>query len=193
MNGSPANSSASRLARLASVPGCCLIALALLGAAKPAAKTSIATASDHFATKPAAALHPAGGDLMHDIPAPAAEPADATLASATFSGLTLEHKKVVWVEVTAYCSCRKCCGPHAQGLTASGRPISYNGGQFVAADTKLFKFGTRIQIPGYADGQPVEVIDRGGAIKGFHLDVYFPTHEAARQWGRKWLAVTVEE
>jgi 3D (Asp-Asp-Asp) domain-containing protein len=90
--------------------------------------------------------------------------------------------------VTAYCPCTECCGPDARGITASGRPVSANGGKFVAADGDL-PFGTRLVIPGYNDGQPVEVLDRGGAIKGDHLDVFFPTHEQARRWGVKWLVV----
>jgi 3D (Asp-Asp-Asp) domain-containing protein len=101
--------------------------------------------------------------------------------------------KVVWVLVTAYCGCSKCCGPNARGLTASGRSITYNGGRFVAADTKIFKFDTQLVIPGYAGGEPVEVIDRGGAIKGYHIDVFFPTHEEARAWGKRWIAATVLE
>ena len=95
------------------------------------------------------------------------------------------------MEVTAYCACKKCCGPRAQGLTASGRRIEYNGGRFVAADTRLLKFNTKLLVPGYAAAQPVEVIDRGGAIKGNKLDVFFNTHEEARKWGRQWLLVTV--
>src|SRR5665213_2909572 len=74
----------------------------------------------------------------------------------------VSHKKVVNLLVTAYCACPKCCGTKARGLTASGRSIAYNGGQFVAADTKLFKFGTQLEMPRSASGQPVEVIDRGG-------------------------------
>ena len=95
------------------------------------------------------------------------------------------------MEVTAYCACPLCCGPNARGLTASGKPVSHNNGRFVAADTRLLPFGTRLSIPGYHDGLAVEVIDRGGAIKGNKLDVYFPTHEQARQWGRRKLLVTV--
>src|SRR5581483_3216903 len=109
----------------------------------------------------------------------------AELASAILPGISTHEPKVVMMLVTAYCPCPKCCGPHAHGLTASGKPISFNGGQFVAADTKLFKFGTMLEIPGYADGKPVEVVDKGGAIKGNHLDVFFPTHEQAREWGKK--------
>jgi 3D (Asp-Asp-Asp) domain-containing protein len=195
MNRTPAISSLPRLSRLAFIIGVCAVSAALLGAseARTTLKTSPKASSSHKATikkvvKAKASV--AGLELMHDIAAPAAD--EATLASATLPGLGV-HKKVIWVIVTAYCGCTKCCGPHAHGLTASGRSVAYNGGQFVAADKKLFKFGTQLQIPGYAGGQPVEVIDRGGAIKGYHLDVFFPTHEQAREWGRKWMAVTVAE
>ncbi|HWP40927.1 MAG TPA: 3D domain-containing protein [Tepidisphaeraceae bacterium] len=97
---------------------------------------------------------------------------------------TIRHSRVRLMEVTAYCPCSKCCGPNAQGITASGKHVSYNHGKFVAADTRILPFGTRLLIPGYA-AEPVEVIDRGGAIKGNKLDVFFPTHEQALKWGRQ--------
>ena len=90
--------------------------------------------------------------------------------------------------VTAYCPCTECCGPNARGITASGRPVSANGGRFVAADRSI-PFGTMLVIPGYNDGRPVEVLDRGGAIKGDHLDVFFPTHGQAKRWGARRLEV----
>lgn len=99
--------------------------------------------------------------------------------------------ETVWMEVTAYCPCEKCCGEDAQGVTASGKPVSYNRGKFVAADTDLLPFGTRLSIPGYNGGQQVEVIDRGGAIRGQRLDVYFPSHAVAKKWGRRWVPVVV--
>jgi 3D (Asp-Asp-Asp) domain-containing protein len=120
-------------------------------------------------------------ELLHDEnePLPVAPPAPQPVL------------KVRRMLVTAYCPCRKCCGPNAQGLTASGLPVSHNGGRFVAADTSVLGFGTKLVIPGYADGQAVEVIDRGGAIKGDRLDVYFPSHAEALQWGRQWVDVIV--
>ena len=101
--------------------------------------------------------------------------------------------RVIRMEVTAYCACTKCCGPNAQGITASGKLVSYNGGKFVAADTGVLPFGTKLVIPGYADDQAVEVIDRGGAIKGNKLDLYFDSHADALVWGRQHLDVTVIE
>jgi len=90
--------------------------------------------------------------------------------------------------VTAYCPCPICCGPDAHGVTASGRAVSANAGKFVAADPAI-PFGTLLVIPGYNNGQPTEVLDRGGAIKGDHLDVFFPTHDEAKRWGARWLVV----
>lgn len=95
------------------------------------------------------------------------------------------------MEVTAYCACPKCCGPNAQGLTASGKLVSYNNGEFVAADTSVLPFGTKLIIPGYASSTPVEVIDRGGAIKGNKLDVFYASHEEALKWGRQKISVTI--
>jgi 3D (Asp-Asp-Asp) domain-containing protein len=102
-------------------------------------------------------------------------------------------KRVIHMEVTAYCPCTLCCGPNAQGITACGKPVTHNHGRFVAADTAFFNFGTSLSIPGYYGGQDVKVLDRGGAIKGNKLDVFFPTHERAKKWGRQFLDVTVME
>jgi 3D (Asp-Asp-Asp) domain-containing protein len=185
MNGTPHVASASPLKRWAVVLAVAICSAAMLGAGEAhSARLTLNVAPKSTANAAVTALG-TGRELMQDvIPAASVEPMSST---------TDAHMRIVWLEVTAYCGCPKCCGPHAQGLTASGRSIAYNGGQFVAADKKLFKFGTRLSIPGYAGGQPVEVIDRGGAIKGYHIDVFFPTHEQAREWGRKRIAVTVEE
>ena len=189
MTGVPSNMSPARLTRWALVLGCGLLSVAVLGAAEARPHDRSASLVDSHTTHNA--KEDAGSELLHDVTAP--EPAgEASLASFKLPAAGSDEK-VVWMEVTAYCGCKKCCGSHAQGLTASGKPITYNDGHFVAADKKLFKFGAKLQIPGYADGAPVEVIDRGGAIRGYHIDVFFPTHEQARQWGRKWLAVTVVE
>ncbi len=97
-----------------------------------------------------------------------------------------------WFTVTAYCPCETCCGRWARyHATASGLPLSYNGGHLVAADTQVLAFHTRVRIPGYADEQPVPVVDRGALVQGQMLDVFFPSHERATQWGRKRLLVEI--
>jgi|GEM_PF-2557461 len=105
----------------------------------------------------------------------------ALLAGAVRAQEAAKSREVTMV-VTAYCPCKQCCGPNARGITASGKPVTANGGKFVAADRSV-KFGTMIQVPCYAGDAPVPVLDRGGAIKGNRLDAYFPDHSEARRWG----------
>ena len=97
----------------------------------------------------------------------------------------------VRMRVTAYCPCEKCCGKFADGVTASGKPVTANGGCFVAAPPE-FPLASLVRVPGYAGGRAVEVLDRGGAIKDNRLDVYFATHAQALRWGVRWLDVQVK-
>ena len=93
------------------------------------------------------------------------------------------------MRITAYCPCPKCCGQYSDGITACGHKIQ-PGDTFVVADRR-YPFGTEILIPGYSNSQPVQVLDRGGAIKGNRLDVFFATHQEALEWGVRYLDVKV--
>lgn len=95
----------------------------------------------------------------------------------------------VQMRVTAYCPCPKCCGQYSDGVTACGLKIQ-PGDVFVAAD-KRYSFGTEMIISGYNNGQPVRVLDRGGAIRGNRLDVFFHSHQEALEWGVRYLNVKV--
>ena len=112
----------------------------------------------------------------------------------SFDGRSLRPAKTVWMTVTAYSPDARSCGKWAAfRTTASGYSVETNGFRSVAADTRVLPFGTLLTIPGYHNQRPVPVLDRGGAIKGDRLDVLFPTHEEAMQWGRQRLLVTVWE
>ena len=108
------------------------------------------------------------------------------------------------VLVTGYCNCGDCCGWRFSwlgfgppvytygkmkgtrkevGVTATGTQARLGT---VAADTKVYPFGTRLLIPGYGTGV---VEDVGGAIKGKHIDVWFPSHQTALKWGKRNLKV----
>ena len=97
--------------------------------------------------------------------------------------------RTVRMRVTAYCPCRKCCGRYSNGETACGHKIS-PGAVFVAAD-KEHPFGTEMSVPGYNRAEPVKVLDRGAAIRGNRLDVFFHSHQQALKWGVKYLDVKV--
>jgi len=61
----------------------------------------------------------------------------------------------------------------------------------IAADTNYYRFGTRMQVPGYGWGM---VEDRGSAIKGpDRIDLYMDSHSKALRWGRKRLSVRIQK
>lgn len=99
-----------------------------------------------------------------------------------------EHLRLV---VTSYAPDRFCCWPFPGTTTASGKSVWTNDGHLVAADTHLIPFGMMVRVPGYDHDRPVPVLDRGGAIKGYRLDVLSPTLWQAQHWGRKLLMVEI--
>ncbi len=99
---------------------------------------------------------------------------------------------------TGYCKCEKCCGwkrnwlfkpviaygpnkgkPKAVGITSSGTRAKKGT---IAADTKIYPYGTIMFIPDYGWGK---VEDIGSAIKGNHIDLFFSSHKKALSWGRQ--------
>lgn len=110
-----------------------------------------------------------------------------------FGGRAVRPGKTVWMTVTAYSPDWRSCGEFADGFTATMKSVWTNGGRLVAADPKVLPMGSLISVPGYADGEVVPVLDKGGAIKGRRLDVLYPTHEIARKWGVQKVPVVVWE
>ena len=73
--------------------------------------------------------------------------------------------------ITYYCACAKCCDVET-GITASGAHVQE--GVTCAAD-KSIPFGTKLKIGDHV----YTVQDRGGAIKGKHIDIYIDGHQRA--------------
>lgn len=71
------------------------------------------------------------------------------------------------------------------GITSDGSETEKGT---IAADISRYPYGTRMYVPGYGWG---EVHDKGTAIKGDHIDVFFPSEKEAKAWGRKYLDVTI--
>ena len=91
------------------------------------------------------------------------------------------------VIVTGYCSCPKCCGVGANGLTATGTKAQLGT---ISADPSIFPFGTQLDVPGYGEGV---VEDTGSRVKGYRIDVWFPTHAEAKAWGTKEMFVALPQ
>ena len=110
----------------------------------------------------------------------------------TFDGRPIRPVRTVTMTTTAYSPDEKSCGVWADGITASGMSVWTNGMKLAAADPSI-PFGTILTVPGYNDNHPIPVLDRGGAIKGNRLDLLYPTHDIALQWGVQDLEVVVWE
>lgn len=110
-----------------------------------------------------------------------------------FNGRPVRPARTMWMTVTGYSPHAASCAPFDDGLTATLHSVKVNGTKLVAADTRLLPFGSMLTIPGYDNEQVVPVLDRGSAIKGYKLDLMFPTHQEALNWGRQRVQVTVWE
>ncbi len=91
----------------------------------------------------------------------------------------------VWhsFEATAYCD---------YGFTASGVYVREG---IVASDPRVLPLGSEIDIR-VADGEVYEkhqVMDTGGAVKGYIIDIWLPTCEEATAFGRKEVKVRVRK
>lgn len=107
-----------------------------------------------------------------------------------------EWKSLGEFKITAYCSCRKCCGVWAKNrpLDENGKEIVYTAsgeraeaGKTIAVDTSVIPFGTEVRI-----GDTIYTAqDTGSAVKGNVIDIYFDSHEDAAKHGAKYLEVEV--
>lgn len=101
---------------------------------------------------------------------------------------TVPEPEPEWIEAvaTAYCSCEICCEewaldrPDGIVYTASGAEAVQ--GVTIAADWSIYPPGTVLFVEGLGE---MVVQDRGGAIQGQKIDVYFESHDDALQFGRQ--------
>jgi 3D (Asp-Asp-Asp) domain-containing protein/peptidoglycan hydrolase CwlO-like protein len=89
---------------------------------------------------------------------------------------TLRGSRVLTVSATGYA---------LQGSTASGLPVGWG---VVAVDPSVIPLGTHMTIPGYGDAVAA---DRGGAIVGATIDLWFPTVAQADAWGRRTVTIVL--
>jgi len=133
-----------------------------------------------------AGLHnPSGGD---DLDVYGSDYAEQASNSGPEAANCPNGSTTVQMMVTAYTSGPESTGKRpgdpAYGITASGT----TAGPGTIAAPRNYAFGTRMYVPGYGWGT---VEDRGGAIQGNALDVWYETVEEARRWGRQTLSVIV--
>lgn len=115
--------------------------------------------------------------------------------------LTTPEPKLISVgefKLTAYCPCVKCCGkwsaehPNNQyegfiQKTAGGTIPKAN--HTIAADWSKLPKGTKVLI----NGTEYVVEDKGGVVKGNHIDIYFEDHQEALVFGVQYAEVFIIE
>ena len=86
-------------------------------------------------------------------------------------------------KATAYCSCKRCCDKDPSdkwyGITATGKKARWGT---VAVDKGVIELGSTLRIKGFPN-TIFRAEDVGGAIKGKHIDVWFPSHREALKFG----------
>lgn len=97
-------------------------------------------------------------------------------------------KQIETAAITAYDICYKCCGKTpdhpAYGITASGRRAEPYVS--VAVDPSIIPLGSTVYLD-YGDGvlHEFRADDTGSGVKGSHIDVCYPDHQSALEFGIK--------
>ncbi len=88
------------------------------------------------------------------------------------------------INASAYTAAADECG-NSKGITASGIKVAVKR---TIACPPTFPFGARLEIEGYGT---FVCEDRGGAIKGNHIDIYVETKSEAFAFGRRNLTAKI--
>lgn len=112
------------------------------------------------------------------------EPSETVTEQITIAETTTAPEVTAYqVTATAYCGCSYCTD--GDGITATGTKATQ--GRTIAVDPSVIPYGTKVII----NGHTYIAEDCGGAIKGNKIDIFFDSHEEARQFGRQNLTVYV--
>ncbi len=119
-------------------------------------------------------------------------------------GRSIRFIKAMYVQATAYCSGTAesgcpidergysvCTGKYSNGITATGvKAIAgtgdLNNPHIISVDPRIIPLRSQVYIAGYGFAR---ALDTGSSIKGHRIDILFPTHSAARRFGRRQLKI----
>ncbi|MDQ0245217.1 3D (Asp-Asp-Asp) domain-containing protein [Bacillus fengqiuensis] len=103
--------------------------------------------------------------------------------AAKVNGVTFT--KELTVTATAYTAdCKGCTGITATGLNLKKNPNA----KAISVDPKVIPLGTKVYVEGY--GYAVAA-DKGSAVKGNKIDVFFSSKQKALQWGVKKIKIKI--
>ncbi|MDM5292203.1 ubiquitin-like domain-containing protein [Peribacillus simplex] len=106
-------------------------------------------------------------------------------ASRGVTNVSSTSGKEIYVSSTAYtASCKGCSGVTSTGVDLKSSP----GAKIIAVDPSVIPMGSKVYVEGY--GYAVAA-DKGGAIKGNRIDVFFSSKNDAYRWGVKKVKIRV--
>ncbi|MET1176457.1 ubiquitin-like domain-containing protein [Peribacillus simplex] len=106
-------------------------------------------------------------------------------ASRGVTNVSSSSGKEIYVSSTAYtASCKGCSGVTSTGVDLKSNP----GAKIIAVDPNVIPMGSKVYVDGY--GYAVAA-DKGGAIKGNRIDVFFSSKNDAYRWGVKRVKIRV--
>lgn len=94
----------------------------------------------------------------------------------------LEYEDLGYFEVTAYCSCKKCCGK-TDGITRSEQKAIE--GITCGTDIAVIPLNSKIVIEGYG----LRICQDTGNFKGKKIDLYINNHQRAKEFETKKLRI----
>jgi uncharacterized protein YabE (DUF348 family) len=90
-----------------------------------------------------------------------------------------------YVSSTAYTAdCNGCSGHTATGINLRANPDM----KVIAVDPRIIPLGTKVYVEGY--GYAIAA-DTGSAIKGYKIDVFFPSSSDCYRWGNKKIKIKI--
>lgn len=91
----------------------------------------------------------------------------------------------LYVSTTAYTAdCNGCSGHTSTGINLHANPNA----KVIAVDPSVIPLGTKVYVEGY--GYAIAA-DTGGRIKGYKIDVFFPSKSDAFRWGAKKVKIKI--
>ena len=87
-------------------------------------------------------------------------------------------KSLGYFRTTGYCPCRQCS--EGWGRRTSTGTIATSG-RTIAVDPRIIPYGSKVMIGGVI----YTAEDRGGGVRGKHIDIFYDSHSQSKAHGVK--------
>jgi len=125
-------------------------------------------------------------ESVTNVPNPAPTPQPAAQQPSPQPAEQAVGKEITMTATAYTANCEGCSGITATGINLKENPNA----KVISVDPSVIPLGSKVYVEGY--GEAVAG-DTGSAIQGNKIDIFFPSHEQAVQWGVKTVNVKVVE